>query len=105
MMTPNDETMRKLEQVLTEVHRARQAPPLGPDWSEGVMRDVRRLAIQKVSKSVGRGIERLVWQTAGLAAAIALILTVSLIAWSSTPASEGVGLAAEEFDPVPLFLE
>ncbi len=104
-MTPEDETMRKLEQALAKAHRARQTLPLGPEWTQRVMREVRRGGIQEGPASARFGLETFIWQSAGLAVALALILTVSLMIWSPSPSSEDIGAVAEEFEPTPLFHE
>jgi hypothetical protein len=51
------------------------------------------------------GVERLVWKSAAIAAAIALIVTVSMVAWSGTPSHEGMGLLTEEFESASLFFD
>lgn len=94
--------MRKLERALTEAHQARQAPRLGPGWAEQVMRDIRSTEPQPAQHI---GVERLVWQTAAIAAALALIVTVSMVAWSQAPSKDGIGLLTEEFESAPLFFE
>lgn len=104
-MMQKDEDIQKLEQALAKAHRAREAPLFGPEWSEHVMRDVRRVAVQRARSSVVPGIERLVWRTATLAAAGALMLTISLIAWAWSPSSEDVGIVAEEIESAPLFFD
>jgi hypothetical protein len=101
-MRHNDENMQKLERALTEAHRARQAPLLGPGWAEQVMQDIRHAAPQA---EPGNGVESLVWQTAAFAAAAALIVMVSMVVWSWTSSNEGMGLLTEEFETAPLFFD
>lgn len=101
-MTAQDERMRKLERALIEAHQAQQAPRLGPGWAEQVMRDVRSVETQPAPHI---GVERLVWQTAAIAAAVALIVTVSMVTWSQAPSNDGMGLLTEEFESAPLFFE
>jgi hypothetical protein len=50
-------------------------------------------------------LDRFIWQTAGAAAALALILTLSLLVMSLIPSREGVSLVAEEVESGSLFLE
>jgi hypothetical protein len=102
-MTAHDENMRKLERALTEAHRARRAPLLGQGWAEQIMRDIRHVGVPQPKSP--RGIEHLVWQTAAIAAALALIVTISVVAWSQAPSKDGIGLLTEEFESAPLFFE
>jgi len=104
-MAMDDETRRRLEQAMVEAHRTRQVPFLGPDWSDAVMREVRRVAIRSAHGNGVTAIDRLVWRTAGIAAAVALVLTVSLITWSQTRSPDGGGLAAEELESAPWFFD
>jgi hypothetical protein len=101
-MTAHDENMRKLEQALTEAHRAREAPLLGQGWAEQVMRDI---CYAPPHPNLQHGVEHLVWRTAAVAATVALIVTASLIAWSWTSSNEGMGLLTEEFESTPLFFD
>jgi len=101
-MTPEDENLEKLERVLTEAHRVRPVPILKPGWAEQVMRDIRNVETLPNPQTC---VERIVWQTAAIAAAVALIVTVSMVAWSQAPLHEGMGLLTEEFESTPLFFE
>jgi hypothetical protein len=101
-MTMQNEDMRKLERALTEAHQARQAPSLGPGWAEQVMRDIRHVEVQPKPQN---GVEHLVWRTAAIAAAVTLIVTISMVVWPGTPSNEGMGLLTEEFESAPLFFD
>ncbi len=101
-MSSEDENLQKLERVLSEAHQVRHVPILKPGWAERVMRDVR--AVDTLANP-HIYVERLVWQTAAFAAAVALIVTVSIVAWSQAPLHEGMGLLTEEFESTPLFFE
>lgn len=105
MIAPEDETIRKIEQALTKAHQARQAPPLGREWTDGVMREVRRQGIRARPAGTPAGLETLIWRTAVFASAFALILTLSILVASLTPSHEGVSLVAEEVESGALFLE
>ena len=102
-MTAHDENMRKLERALTEAHRARHAPLLGQGWAEQIMRDIHHAGV--LQPKPPHGVEHLVWQTAAIAAALTLIVTASMIAWSWAPSNEGMGLLTEEFESAPLFFD
>lgn len=105
MMAHHDEDMQKLERALTEAHRARQEPSLGPDWARGVMRDIRHAAAPEGQRSIVPGVEQFVWRTAAVAATVAVILTVSIVAMSPTSSTESAGSVAEEFELTLLFPE
>ena len=101
-MTAHDENMQKIERALIEAHRARSARPLGQGWAEQLMQNIRRA---EVRPKPPHGVEHLVWRTAAIAAAVALIVTVSIVAWSWAPSNEEMGLLTEEFESVPLFFD
>lgn len=105
MMAQHDEDMQKLERALTEAHRARQEPSLGPDWARGVMRDIRHATVREEHRSIVPGAEQLVWRTAAVAATVAVILAVSIAALSLTGSTESAGSLAEEFELALLFPE
>ena len=105
MMADHDEDMQKLERALTEAYRARQEPPLGPDWARRVMRDIRLAATPEGRSGRLPGVEQLVWRTAAVVAAVAVILTVSIVAISPTSPTESTGSLAEEFELTLLFPE
>jgi hypothetical protein len=102
MMTAHDENMQKIERALIEAHRARSAPPLGQGWAEQLMQDIHRAEVRPKPL---HGVEQLVWRTAAIAAAVALIVTVSIVAWSWAPSNEGMGPLTEEFESAPLFFD
>lgn len=104
-MAHNDKDMQKLERALTEAHRARQTPRLGTDWALRALRDIRHAAIQEGHRSIGPGIEQLVWRTAAVAATVMLIVTVSMVAWSWTTSNEEVGMLTEEFESASLLFD
>ena len=104
-MPIDDETIRRLEQAIAEAHRTRPVPLLGSEWGERVMRDVRRAANAGVRGVVAPVVEQLVWRTAGLAAAVALVMTASLFAWSHMSSPDGVGAATEELESAQLYFD
>lgn len=104
-MAHNDKDMQKLDRALTEAHRARQTPLLGPVWAQRVMRDIRHAALQEERRSVGLGIEQLVWRTAAIATTAVLIVTVSMVTWSWMMSNEGVEMLTEEFESASLFVD
>jgi hypothetical protein len=104
-MAYNDKDLEKVERVLAETHRTRHVPLLGPAWTQRVMRDIRSGAIREGNGNAGRGVEQLVWRTAAVAAAVAVVLTASIVAVSWTGSSESAGLLAEEFESVSLLPE
>ena len=65
----------------------------------------RESTFQEARKHVRPAIGKLVWQTAGLAVSIALILTVSLVGWLSSPVDGEIDSMVEESEPASLFLD
>jgi hypothetical protein len=85
-VTPlNDEDLKKLERVLAEAHRGRPEPALDEAWRQGIMRAVRRRAADPSALPVSL-IERLVWRTAAVAAALAVLVATSVLSPSSDTA-------------------
>lgn len=105
MSAPEDETIRNLEHALAKAHRERQPLPLGQEWTEKVMWAIRRQGVQTRPVSPRVVLDGLIWQTASAAAALALILTLSLLVMSLFPSRGGVSLVAEEVESGSLFLE
>jgi hypothetical protein len=103
-MTPfNDEQLKKVERALTEAHRSRQSPALGADWRMHVMRDIRRDAAGHGPSTILSGLDRLVWRTAAVAAALALIFTGSVWFTTNQDTVELTALLSSELDAtVPL---
>jgi hypothetical protein len=101
----DDEDLKKLERALSHVHRSRREPSLGADWTIGVMRDIRRKAAGRGRSRELPGVARLVWRTAGVAAALALVLTSSVLLYTKGDASEPSVLWASEFDAAMPFIE
>jgi hypothetical protein len=101
----NDEDLKKLERALSDVHRSRRKPSLGADWTLGVMRDIRLEAAGRGRSRVLPGVARLVWRTAAVAAALALVLTSSVLFYTRGDASEPSVLWASEFDAAMPFIE
>ncbi len=104
MSTIDDERLQKLEQALTEAHRARHTPSWQAGWVEGVMQEVRRVARQPPRVSGNGDVVLLVWRAAGFAAVLSILLLVSFLMQSMTVSEEG-GLMAEEVEVGSLFFE
>ena len=66
------------------------------------MQDIRHAAPQTESED---GVECLIWRTAGIAATIVLIATVSWAVWSWTSPNEGMRLLIEELEVTPLVFD
>lgn len=105
MSTIDDERLRKLEQALTEVHRARRTPPWQEGWVEGVMQEVRRVSRRQLGGSQNGEVVRLVWRAAGFATVLSILLIVSLLMRSPMAVSEEGGLMAEDVEVGSLFFE
>jgi len=96
----NDDNLKKLERALTEAHRSRQEPSLGPDWSLHLMRDIRREANGHRQSMMARGLDQLVWRTAAVAAVLAVVFTGSVLFYSNRDAAELTALLSNEVDVV-----
>ena len=96
----NDDNLKKLERALTEAHRSRQEPSLGPDWSLHLMRDIRRETKGHGQSMMAPGLDQLVWRTAAAAAVLALVFTGSVLFYSNRDAVELTALLANELDVV-----
>lgn len=105
MNSVDDERLQKLERALMEAHKARLTPPWEPGWVQGVMRDVRRGVTPRPSAYREHDVPHLVWRAAGVAAALAALLTVSLWMGSPRTVSEESGLMAEDVEMGSLFFE
>ena len=100
---PNDEkNPEHLERLLSAVHRARSGPELGPAWRQGVIRHIRSLTGPAVTERLGFGLDQLVWRTATLAAALAVVaaLSVGALVWTTQESETVLG---EEFEIAALF--
>lgn len=103
-MTPfNDEDIEKVERVLSDAHRSRREPALGPDWALSVMRDVRREAVRHAMMPMG--LDRLVWRTAAMADVLAMVFTGSILMYISGNGIELSTLLSSEFDATVAFIE
>lgn len=100
----NNERLQKLEQALTQAHRARQVPPWEAGWAERVMQEVRRVARQPAPVPHD-DVVRLIWRTAGIAAVLAILIGLTVMTGSFRPAIHEGGVVAEEIDLGSLFLE
>ncbi|MGC4098194.1 MAG: hypothetical protein QM706_13850 [Nitrospira sp.] len=101
----DDERVRTLERALMEAHKARLTPPWEPGWVQGVMRDVRCAIKPHRSAYREHDVPHLVWRAAGVAAALAALLTMSLWMGSPKTVSEEAGLMAEDVEMGSLFFE
>lgn len=105
-MSPlDDERLQKLEQALTEAHRARHTPSWQAGWVEGVMQEIRRVARQPPGVSGNGDVVLLVWRAAGFAAVLSILLLVSFLMQSTMTMSEEGGLMAEDVEVSSLFFE
>lgn len=105
MSTTDDERLQKLEQALTEAHRARQAPSWQAGWVEGVMQEVRCVARRPPQVSGNGDVKLLVWRAAGIAAVLSILLLMPFLMQSTMPVSEEGGLIAEDVAVGSLFFE
>lgn len=105
MMPSDQQAFQKLEHTLARVHQGRQTTVLEQEWTDGVMRQVRRTMQQATPTSADRCVERLIWQSAAVAAVVALIMTLSFMIWSPGVPREGSRLVAEEFESMMFFVE
>ncbi|NGZ10197.1 MAG: hypothetical protein CV088_12550 [Nitrospira sp. LK70] len=105
-MSPVDEErLQKLEQALTEAHRARHIPSWQAGWVEDVMQEVRRVA-RRPPRACGNGdVVHLVWRAACFAAVLSIFLLVSFLMQSTVNVSEEGGLMAEDVEVGSLFFE
>ncbi len=104
-MAQDDDKMQRLERALSEAHRHRSEPALGPAWLRSVMWDVRRASSEESRPNGGFVVEQQVWRAAALAAAVALVLTFSLVVLSWTGLGESPEMLVEEFEIAALLSE
>lgn len=105
MSTIDDERLQKLEQALTEAHRARHTLSWQGGWVEGVMQEVRCVARRPPQVSGNGDVMLLVWRAAGFAAVLSILLLVSFLMQSTMTVSEEGGLMAEDVEVGSLFFE
>lgn len=105
MSTVDDKRLRKLEEALTEAHRARHAPSWPEGWAESVMQEIRRLARRQPWISGHGDVVHLIWRAACFAAVLSILLLVSFLMQSTMTVSEEGGLMAEDVEVGPLFFE
>jgi hypothetical protein len=97
-----DIDIRKLERALIDSYHTPSSVSLDIDVTQQVMRDVRRLDIERGGWTPPAMLDQFIWRTATRAAAVVLIaalLTVGLF----RSQSEGPALIAEDFESTPLF--
>jgi anti-sigma factor RsiW len=97
-----DIDVHKLERTLIDSYRSRSSASDEVDVTEQVMRDVRRLDIERGGWTPPAMLDQLIWRTATRAAAVVLIvamLTVGLF----RAQSDGPALMADDFESAPLF--
>ena len=102
-MAHHDDDIRKLERVLTESYRSHSDRSNEVvDVTQSVMRDVRRSDRERAWWTPFLVLDRLVWRTATITAAVVLMMTMLLAVDLFRPQSgETQSLFAEELDSVP----
>lgn len=104
MMRPHDDKIDRLERALTETYRSRPDLPVGAfDVTQDVMRAIRRSTTGSDRWIPSIVLDRLVWRTATIAAAVVLVVTILTVGLFGPPSGESAGLLAEEFESTPLF--
>jgi hypothetical protein len=101
----DDDDLKKVERALSEVHRSRAEPSLDADWALRVMQDIRRVAAGRMRSRELPGVARLVWRTAAVAAALALVFTGSVWFYAPGDPIETSALWASDFDAAIPFIE
>lgn len=101
----NDENLDKLERALAEAHRSQQAPALGPDWTNHVMRDIRQQAGGHKQRRPVTWIDTLVWRTAAVAATLALVFAGSAWVYTDKDTGELTAMLADDLDAGETLLE
>lgn len=96
MTRHSDNDLAKLERALAEAHCARQEPALGPDWSQHVMRDIRREEAWPATPFAG--IAFVVWRGAAVAATVALIVAASALVYTGQDEGELTALLSEDLE-------
>jgi len=101
----NDEHIKKVERALMEVHRSRQEPSLGADWTFRVMRDIRRVAAEHGQSMMTLELDRLAWRTAAVAAVLSLVFTGSVLLNTDGDTVELTALLSSDLDATSLLIE
>ena len=101
MNQQTDNDIRKLERALADSYRSRSSVSNEVDVTQQVMRDVRRLGIERGGWTPPVMLDQLIWRTATLAAAVVLMVTM-LTVGLFRPQWEGSALIAEDFESAPL---
>jgi hypothetical protein len=102
MMVRGEDDNRKLERALTEAYRAQADPVLGNGLAQQVLRDIRQQTSGNARLSGAVWVDQLVWRTATVTAAVALVMAVCAVGVVRTTTGGPAGLLAEGFGSVPL---
>ncbi|MBA2484891.1 MAG: hypothetical protein H0V35_02125 [Nitrospira sp.] len=106
MTTRRKPHIERMEPVLAQAHRRRQTVAVGEDWTRDVMHTIRREAAAGPSASMLAWMEPLVWRAAAWAALMAVVLTGSVVAYTSRQPDPAAAAWLDEFDAgPPLFAE
>ncbi|MGE3154791.1 MAG: hypothetical protein AB7G48_19930 [Nitrospiraceae bacterium] len=87
----------KLRRVWSVAHRHRPVPPLGREWTDRLMRRIRREAGGRTVRTPV-WIDQLVWRTAAAALAFALFFTGSALLYTEPHRVEVVSFLSDELD-------
>ncbi|MEP6887068.1 MAG: hypothetical protein ABI945_01980 [Nitrospirales bacterium] len=75
-----EEQLDTLERALMRAHEVQEAPHFSRDWTNDVMRDIRRQASREVSFSE---VPRVIWRAAAVIAVVSTLFVGSVLTWTA----------------------
>lgn len=98
-------TLEHIEQVFAQAHRLREEIVVEPDWTHGIMREIRRGDAAQGGLSMLAWAEPLVWRVAAGVALVAVLFAGSVLVYTGQRSHPMTTLWLEELDTVSLFHE
>jgi hypothetical protein len=94
----HDDGIDKVERALTQAYRDRSGPDTPSLVTQRVMTDIRQPAGRNGRREPVTGYERLVWRTAAVAAAVAVVVTIASVGVDRTTNGENGTLFGDDIE-------